>query len=130
LDGIVWSAADPGGEWATEDIGVETDLFAVGRARHEPDRVGIVGAQGTLVVGDHDRGWTREATGTTVDLIDLSNSRILAADGEVFDYIDGDLSSIDTLFTGAKALHSAGVDIAIVGDKGRAQRLHRVRGCL
>lgn len=129
LSGVAWSAADLDGEWVSEDVGVETDLFAVETARHEPDRVGIVGARGTLIVGDHERGWTREDIGTTVDLIDISHSRILAADGEILEYIDGKISSIDTLFAGARALYSAGLDIAVVGDEGEAQRIHRVRRC-
>jgi hypothetical protein len=127
--GRAWSAADPVGQWVVEELGVEVDLADVGwhRGVHgRPDQVAIAGDRGTLMIGDHDTGWSRLDTGTTVDLIDVSNSRLLTADGEVFDFLHGELDKIDSTFAGAKALHNAGLDIAVVGDGGRAQRLHKI----
>jgi photosystem II stability/assembly factor-like uncharacterized protein len=123
LNGTVWSSADPSEEWALEAVGVENDLFAISVVS---DRIGIVGARGTLITGDHENGWTRVATGIKADLVDVSGTAVLAAGGGVFEYADGSFTSIRTLFSGAKALYSTGDDIAVVGKNGAAQRLHRV----
>lgn len=130
LDGVAWSAVEPG-EWVAEDVGVDTDLLAVDRLRGflgDPDRVAIVGSGGTLIVGGHELGWARIATKTTADLVDVSNSAILTADGEVLMYDDGKLSSING-FSGPQALYSYGGyggRFTVVGDGGVAQRAYNL----
>jgi hypothetical protein len=132
--GIVWSAADPSDEWILENVGVDTDLFAVSGPQSDADRVLIVGARGTLVVGNHDEGWRRVATKTTADLLSISYSKILVAGGEVLEHFlpsskpnsTDELLSIDTLAPDARALASSGRRVAVVGDGGDAQRSTRV----
>jgi hypothetical protein len=120
LDGVVWSATDPTGEWVRESVGVDVDLFDVVRYG---DHVGIVGAGGTLLVRDGD-GWSRAQTGVEVDLIAWAGGLVLGAEGQVYER-RSELELLDT-FAGARALATDkyGDGIVMVGDGGMARTMY------
>jgi photosystem II stability/assembly factor-like uncharacterized protein len=120
LGGVIWSAEDPNGEWLAEPSGVEVDLFDVGPLG---EIVGVVGAEGTLLVGG-ECGWTRVETGLSRDLINHEHYGVLAADGEVFEVGENyELRPIDRI-PGALALSYHGFnfydDLVVVGEGGEA----------
>jgi hypothetical protein len=92
LDGVGWSASDPGGEWVAEDMGVDVDLFDVGSLYSSQIMV-AVGAEGTLLILDW-KGWQPADSGVTVDLIDYHNEHVLDAEGNIYpvDYDYGPLN--------------------------------------
>jgi hypothetical protein len=124
LAGVVWSSADPLGEWIAEDVGVDVDLFGVSTHYAGTMQILIAGAQGTVVLGDSSAGWTMLETNSTVDFIDCSGSTLLAADGVVseLDY-EGELLPVGT-FSGARALHFEDYNYLVtVGEAGSAVRV-------
>jgi hypothetical protein len=126
LAGVVWSSADPLGEWIAEDVGVDVDLFGVNVHYGSTTQILIAGAQGTAVVGDSSVGWTKLETNTTVDFIDCSESTLLGADGVVTElvYDVGNLEAVGT-FPGARALrHESYGDLVTVGEAGAAVRVN------
>ncbi len=124
LAGVVWSATDPLGPWTLEPVGVDVDLFAVGAHSTDTRQVLIVGAQGTVMFGDRDAGWTTVETNTNVDFIDCSESTWLSVDGVVTELRpEGDLVSVGT-FPGARALwHEPYTDLVTVGEGGAAMHV-------
>jgi photosystem II stability/assembly factor-like uncharacterized protein len=118
LGGVVWSASDPGGEWVSEDVGVDVDLFDVGRRSSFPEVIAIVGAQGTVLLGDID-GWIQGDTGVTLDLVDYDGGHVLDADGNVYRIDDDGSLTVSEIRTGATALdhsHWRSGDATTVGD--------------
>lgn len=124
LAGVVWSSADPLGEWIAEDVGVDVDLLGVNVHYGATTQILIVGAQGTAVLGDSTAGWTKLETNSTVDFIDCSESTMLGADGVVTELrYEGELVVVGT-FSGARALrHESYSDLVTVGEAGAAVRV-------
>jgi hypothetical protein len=124
LAGVVWSCTDPLGEWNVESLGVNVDLFGV--CGHDADtrQVMIVGAQGTVFLGDPGAGWAMIDANTSVDILDCSESTLLAADGAVTELrSEGDFVSVGT-FAGARGIwHEAQNDLVVVGAAGMATRV-------
>jgi hypothetical protein len=125
LAGVVWSSGDLFGAWVAEDVGVDVDLFDVNQHYGESDQILIVGAQGTVLAGGSDVGWTRIETETSVDILDCSESTWLRADGVVTELqYDGELVQVGT-FSGARALrHESYGDLVTVGEAGAAVRVN------
>jgi hypothetical protein len=127
LDGVIWTASDPSGEWVAEDSGTSADLFAAGLFSSER-LLGAAGAGGTVVVRDADAPeseWRSLDSGIEVDIVDYEADFFLTAEGELleagYDHDAWGLEHVET-FSGARAMfleqEVVGIRLTVVGDAG------------
>jgi hypothetical protein len=130
LGGVVWSSADPSGEWIAEAVGVDVDLFDVGHFEdpYSPRSAAVmvvVGAEGTVLIGAGGK-WSQPAAGVSVDLIDYDTGSALGSNGSIYVIdVDGPLRQNETI-AGALALSQQAYWYALttVGLDGRATIPH------
>jgi hypothetical protein len=130
LGGVIWSAADPSGEWVAEASGVEIDLWSVGwfysggyellGQRYEGrDLIAAVGAEGTVLIRNEGQ-WVQVESGTTVDLVGFGNNGALGANGELFTVGDSGKLSLFETFPELRAYRYVYSSLVMVGDDGWA----------
>lgn len=124
LAGVIWSATDPSGVWEAQDVGVDADLFAIGKlyssSHGEPDLIAVVGADGTFLTHRPGSGWTTMDIGTHEDLVGYSDGATLGAEGTVFEVDEDGAVTIVGNFVGVSALRvdPNWGDIVTLGDGG------------